>query len=565
MVKTDYTKLLKNWRIIILIISVALALILILANGLDYGMDFAGGYEMQLELDWKGIEPTESDMEIEKSILEERLNAMGLKDVSIRPWGKEHIKIQIANATPSEIERIEGILKQQAQFEERIDGELAVYGDEISIELGVQGSRITPQGDGFKWEVVVKHDKDGACRFGEVATGKKGKSVDTFIDRPKNTVILISKDTYELLNSLTSLTLTDGGDVAHGDSAIQVIERRANISVVVVGVSRFKEDEKSESLNETAEDAEDETKNYTEDSAENYTKIKDTGAAYLAELERHKEKGIINIIVAGDPQEIPEEVRNKLEEDGFNTERMEREEHESYGDWITRMIGLENAPTLQFDPRGNCVYDAVISGPARDIPDAQDEIKRVQALLSSGNLPAKPSIGSRSLVPPSLGAEFLRYCLIAGLFAIMIVATVIFLRYKKIFIVIPIMVTCISEILLILGLASAINWQLDLAAVAGIIAAVGTGVDHQIVITDETLQRRKGAREKVVSVTEQIARAFFIIFTAAATTIAAMIPLLAIGAGMLKGFAFTTIIGVLLGVFIARPAFAATIEFLLKR
>ena len=84
-------------------------------------------------------------------------------------------------------------------------------------------------------------------------------------------------------------------------------------------------------------------------------------------------------------------------------------------------------------------------------------------------------------------------------------------------------------------------------------------------ITDETLRRRKGAREKVVSVTEQIARAFFIIFTAAATTIAAMIPLLAIGAGMLKGFAFTTIMGVLLGVFIARPAFAAIIEFLLKR
>ena len=36
------------------------------------------------------------------------------------------------------------------------------------------------------------------------------------------------------------------------------------------------------------------------------------------------------------------------------------------------------------------------------------------------------------------------------------------------------------------------------------------------------------------------------------------------GAGLLKGFALTTIIGVSIGVFIARPAYAAVIEILLK-
>jgi preprotein translocase subunit SecD len=125
------------------------------------------------------------------------------------------------------------------------------------------------------------------------------------------------------------------------------------------------------------------------------------------------------------------------------------------------------------------------------------------------------------------------------------------------------MFTGISEILLILGMAALIKWELDLPALAGIIASVGTGVNHQIVITDENLKRTK--QRKLVSIAERMRRAFTIIFTAAATVIAAMIPLLGIGAGLLKGFAFTTIMGVFIGVGITRPAFAKIIEYILKQ
>jgi len=43
-----------------------------------------------------------------------------------------------------------------------------------------------------------------------------------------------------------------------------------------------------------------------------------------------------------------------------------------------------------------------------------------------------------------------------------------------------------------------------------------------------------------------------------------MIPLYAAGAGMLKGFALTTIVGITIGVLISRPAFGAMIEILVK-
>ena len=58
--------------------------------------------------------------------------------------------------------------------------------------------------------------------------------------------------------------------------------------------------------------------------------------------------------------------------------------------------------------------------------------------------------------------------------------------------------------------------------------------------------------------------AFFIIMAAYFTTCAGMLPLWFAGAGLLKGFAFTTLVGISIGVFIARPAYAAIIEQLLK-
>ena len=100
----------------------------------------------------------------------------------------------------------------------------------------------------------------------------------------------------------------------------------------------------------------------------------------------------------------------------------------------------------------------------------------------------------------------------------------------------------------------------DLAAIAAILAAVGTGVDDQIVITDEVSS--KGTR--VYDWKERIKRAFFIIMAAYFTVVVAMLPLWAMGAGLLKGFAIVTIIGVSIGVFVTRPAYAHIVEVLLK-
>ena len=49
-----------------------------------------------------------------------------------------------------------------------------------------------------------------------------------------------------------------------------------------------------------------------------------------------------------------------------------------------------------------------------------------------------------------------------------------------------------------------------------------------------------------------------------AATVAAMLPLLRAGAGLLTGFAIVTIVGVTIGVLITRPAFGAIVRTLME-
>ena len=208
------------------------------------------------------------------------------------------------------------------------------------------------------------------------------------------------------------------------------------------------------------------------------------------------------------------------------------------------------------DLKGKVATQIQISGPGTGatrqeaINDAQDNMKKLQTVLITGSLPFKLQIVKIDKISPTLGHGFVRTILIAGLLGAAGVFLVIFLRYRKIKISAIMLFMMLSEILITLGVAALIGWNIDLAGIAGIIAAIGTGVDDQIVIVDES------SRSKYESLKNRIKNALFIIFTAYATSVVALLPLLNAGAGLLAGFAVTTLIGITAGVFITRPAFA---------
>ena len=192
------------------------------------------------------------------------------------------------------------------------------------------------------------------------------------------------------------------------------------------------------------------------------------------------------------------------------------------------------------------------------IKAAEEQMHKLQTVLITGSLPYKLEIVKLDTISPVLGKEFVKAILFAALAALVMVVIIIFIRYKRFKSSMALLFTSISEIIIILGVASFIDWNLDLLSIAGILATIGTGIDQQIIILDESRQK------VVLSMKQKLKRAFSIILGAYFTAVVALIPLLWAGAGLLKGFAITTIIGITVGVLITRPAFTDMIQLFEK-
>jgi len=212
--------------------------------------------------------------------------------------------------------------------------------------------------------------------------------------------------------------------------------------------------------------------------------------------------------------------------------------------------GLKGRVTTQIQISGSEIGETRSDA----IKNAEEEMKQLQTVLITGSLPFKLEIVKLDTISPTLGKEFLKSIFLAGLAALVAVSIIIFFRYKKFKSSIALLITSISEIIIILGVASLIRWDLDLPSIAGILAAIGTGIDSQIIILDEAKQ------SKFLSIKQRMKRAFAIILGTYFTALVALLPLYWAVAGLFKGFAVTTIIGITTGVLITRPAFVDMVK-----
>ncbi len=218
--------------------------------------------------------------------------------------------------------------------------------------------------------------------------------------------------------------------------------------------------------------------------------------------------------------------------------------------------------------KGKVVQSPTIVGSRHTKIEAEKEMKRLQAILQSGRLPLKVSIVRIDTISPKLGEWFVRNTFSVLVIALAMIAVVVSVRYRNWKIIALMVATALIEAFSTLGIASMLSsstvlqWTIDLPAIAGLIAGVGTGIDDQIVITDELLRGQRA--EERTTKKERIRRAFFIVFAAFFTSAAAMIPLAMAGVGVFRGFAITTIIAITIGVLITRPAYAELVEKIIK-
>jgi len=533
--------LFKSWKIILLLVFLFISVLSISFNGLRYGIDFNGGTQFQIHLE----KPLTSSAEIAQvtSIISHRLDWTGLKDTKVTAWGNEFIIAQVAETDPEQVEKIELLLKKQGKFEAVLEGKTIFSGSDILhiFKDTSKGYGILKQGDGVEWRLPFLLSEEAAQRFTEMTFHKctitgfdeaQGKTYDCektyfFIDRPK-AVILVPPTLYQKDKDL----LLAGNFVENIPLGTDIDELILNAQTPLIS---------------------------TDSNISDLDKNKLIG--YLGEFE--------NIIVPVDV--YSDEFLLDLNALGFKVIKISPEEGIP---WIWTAAGAKEVISLSEDVTNMSPYiedvkdakrysELVIRGFGSDEQDALDKLSNISILLESGSLPIGVESIGKETISPNLGGEFLFIVTLMGIIALFVVVLVLFIRYREPKLILPIAFTMFSEVVLILGFASFIKWNLDLASLAGIIAAVGTGVDDQIIIADELLRKESDYETSFVN---RVKRAFFIIFAAAATSLVTMFPIILFGFGLgkLVGFAITTISGVLIGVLITRPAFSEIAKYLLS-
>ena len=208
------------------------------------------------------------------------------------------------------------------------------------------------------------------------------------------------------------------------------------------------------------------------------------------------------------------------------------------GDWVT-------SPTFQM------------------IVPTQQDAYQLSVNLNSGALEAPLDFDREQTfsLEPALADQFKLYSLIIGGLSILTVSGMVFLRYRNPKVAVPMILTATAEVVILLGFAALIRMPLDLSHVAGFIAVVGTGVDDLVIIADEVMDDGEVNSRRVFE--SRFRKAFWIIGAAAATTIIALSPLAVLSLGDLRGFAIITILGVLIGVLVTRPAYGDILQRLL--
>lgn len=194
------------------------------------------------------------------------------------------------------------------------------------------------------------------------------------------------------------------------------------------------------------------------------------------------------------------------------------------------------------------------------VESAQKEMKFLQTILSTQSLPTELKVVQSYSISSSRGDQLLENALLVGLFAVLLVTSIIALRFQKPMLFVGIFLALLTEVFIVLGAAAFMKISIDLAAIGGLIAAIGTGVDDQIIITDEYFRKRK----KQLSSRRRVKHAMAIILVAYLTTLVAMAPFMTFASlSLVKGFAFMIIVGVTAGVLITRPAYATYLRIMM--
>lgn len=177
------------------------------------------------------------------------------------------------------------------------------------------------------------------------------------------------------------------------------------------------------------------------------------------------------------------------------------------------------------------------------------EAKEMVDLLNAGALPVGAEIIQEETVGPTLGADSISKSKVAGMVGICAVMIFMIVYYRALGVI-----SCFALIIYALvnfAIFKLIPVTLTLTGIAGFILSIGMAIDANILIFERTKEELVMGRSLFTAINSGFDRAFTSIFDSNVSTILTCIILYYFGSSMVKGFALTLIIGVLLSMFSA--------------
>jgi len=450
------------------------------------------------------------------SILQARVDPTGLRGALFRSLGENLVLFEIAGLSPEEAETLLG---KPGRLEIFFENELLLRGEDI-VSVYAPGPSMEKEQTA---DLPFRLTDDGAERFSAAAAGKANYPTVIYVDRPTDAIVVFDD---EILGELPASFGYDPDAKMFKGTTAEGIGYFLHVSAI--GISK---DELSPQAQQFLE----------------------------------KQVGLkLKVLLVGDFSLNIVENLSLL----YTVKPIIQLEEESAEEWVKRACGVESVITISPDlaadlADGKIAKELRITITRSSLDEAINEARNLRVVLSE-RLPIEISYESETSIEARLGAEFLKEALIAGIVALGGVWVLVYLRYRHWLIGFAIIGTMICELVIALGAASVLGWTIGIAELGGLILVIGTGVDHQIIITDEVL-RGGPPGTNIVSLSGRISRAFAVIFVAVATTIAAMTLLAVVAFEAMRGFALIIIAGLLIAVFVTRPAYARIVSAIVIR
>jgi len=267
-------------------------------------------------------------------------------------------------------------------------------------------------------------------------------------------------------------------------------------------------------------------------------------------------------------QSEPILVKRKIEVPGESLANASVGQDQQTGGYVVRFkfdsAGARKMATLTEQNIGHrfavVLDDKVITAPVirGAIPDGSGEISGnftaqdasdLAVLLNAGALPAPIKIIEERSVGPDLGADSIKAGFYATLFGLILVLAYMLVSYGLFGLFADIAV--VVNLTLTIAALSLLQATLTLPGIAGLLLSVGMSVDANILINERIREELKNGKPPFSAMEAGFSKAWSTIIDSNLTTLIKMAILYVFGAGVVRGFAVTIFLGIMISMFTA--------------